>query len=82
MCLCETPNQQNKSTSLSHSLSLSLNLSDDICQVDRLLKVAHHHEVPGLVPAVVEGVVVNMTEDGTSTDPRETAKVYTRHIYM
>ena len=80
MCLCVTPNQQNKSTSPSHSLSP--NLSDDICQVDRLLKVAHHHEVPGLVPAVVEGVVVNVTEDGTSTDPRETAKVCTRHTYM
>ena len=38
--------------------------------------MAHHHKVSGLVPAVVESMVVDVTEDGTSSDPRETAMVH------
>lgn len=29
-----------------------------------VLQVAHKHEVPGLVPAGVQGVMVDMAEDG------------------
>lgn len=36
--------------------------------LDVVLQVAHEHEVPGLVPARVQGVVVDVAEDGTRSD--------------
>ena len=63
---------------LSPSLSLPPSLShlcDHIGQVNGLLQVAHHHEVPGLVPSIVEGVVVDVTENGTSSDPGEVRRL-------
>lgn len=33
-----------------------------------VLQVAHEHEVTRLVPAAVQGVVVNVAQDGTGTD--------------
>ena len=44
-------------------------LGNNVSKVDGLLEMAHHHEVPGLVPTVVESLVVDVTENGTSTDP-------------
>lgn len=40
-----------------------------VCMLDVVLQVTHEHQVPGLVPAVVQGMVVNVAEDGTGTDP-------------
>lgn len=36
--------------------------------LDVVLQVAHKHQVTGLIPAGVQGVVVNVAEDGTGTD--------------
>ena len=33
--------------------------------------MAHHHKVPGLVPAVVKSMVIDVAENGTSTNPIE-----------
>lgn len=33
-----------------------------------VLQVAHEHEVPGLVPAGVQGVVVDVAQDGARAD--------------
>lgn len=33
-----------------------------------VLQVAHQHQVAGLVPARVQGVVVDVAEDGAGTD--------------
>ena len=33
-----------------------------------VLQVTHEHEVPGLVPAGVQGVLVDMAEDGARAD--------------
>ena len=38
-----------------------------VCMLD-VLQVAHEHEVPGLVPAGVQGVMVDMAEDGARAD--------------
>jgi len=37
--------------------------------VDGVLEVGHEHEVPGLVPVVVDGVVVDVAEDGAGSQP-------------
>lgn len=36
--------------------------------LDVVLKVAHEHEVSGLVPAAVQGVVVDVAQDGAGAD--------------
>lgn len=36
--------------------------------VDVVLQVAHQHQVAGLVPARVQGVVVDVAEDGAGAD--------------
>ena len=36
--------------------------------LDVVLQVAHEHEVPGLVPAGVQRVVVDVAEDGAGPD--------------
>ena len=33
-----------------------------------VLQVAHEHEVPGLVPAGVQGMMIDMAEDGAHAD--------------
>lgn len=37
--------------------------------MDVVLQVAHEHQVAGLVPAVMQGMVVYVAEDGAGTDP-------------
>ena len=44
-------------------------LRGDVSKLNVLLQVTHHHEVSGLGPVIVEGVVVDVTQDGTDTDP-------------
>lgn len=36
--------------------------------MDVVLQVAHQHQVTGLVPSRVQGVVVDVAEDGAGTD--------------
>ena len=38
-------------------------LSDEVAVVHRVLEVGHEHQVPGRVPPVVDGVVIDLTED-------------------
>lgn len=37
--------------------------------LDIILEVAHEHQVTGLVPAIMQGMVINMAENGTGADP-------------
>ena len=54
-------------------------LRGDVCQVDGLLEVAHHHEVARLKPAVVQRVVVDVAQHGTRFNPVEI--LYMRSLY-
>ena len=40
------------------------NLGDSVGVGDRVLQVRHEHEVSRVVPVVVDGVVVDVAEDG------------------
>lgn len=36
--------------------------------LDVVLKMTHEHQITGLIPAIVQGVVINVAEDGAGTD--------------
>ena len=40
----------------------------NIGQVDGLLQVAHHHQIAGLVPSVVQRIMVDVTQHGPRTN--------------
>ena len=44
-------------------------LSDGVTVVDRVLQVGHQHQVPGGEPVVVDGLVVDVAEDGPGPQP-------------
>ena len=44
-------------------------LSRRVSMGHAVLQVGHEHEVPGLVPVVVDSVVVNVAEDGPGSKP-------------
>lgn len=59
-------------------------LRGNISKVYVLLQVTHHHEVPGLGPVVVQGVVVDVTQNSTDADPakhRYGKGFVAKHIY-
>lgn len=39
-----------------------------VCMLNIILQVTHEHEVPSLVPAAVQRVVVDVAQDGTRAD--------------
>lgn len=43
-------------------------LNGRVSVMNVVLQVAHQHQVAGLVPARVQGVVVDVAEDGAGTD--------------
>ena len=49
-------------------------LGDSVGVGDRVLQVRHEHEVPRVVPVVVDGVVVNVAEDGLGGGRRRWVK--------
>ena len=47
-----------------YHLPVVCDLGDGVGVGDRVLQVRHEHEVPRVVPVVVDGVVVDVAEDG------------------
>ncbi len=60
--------------------------SQDISKLYCLLEMTHEHEVAGLVPTIMNGVMVDVAQHGSGSDP-EGGRVQimaqrTKYIYM
>ena len=58
--ILEMPRNRNRGV----SLPVVEDLGDGVSVGDRVLQVRHEHEVPRVVPVVVDGVVVDVAQDG------------------